>query len=271
MNIADLKSKGFVLIEYPHDLRRAVETTARLWKKFCALPMQTKLQIPYSNDSAGVGYQYQTGAGEKGDWKENFDVTKAGKDWLLDHAVKTKNLVVIDFVERAIGIVDTIKPLALDFARSVEEEYSLKGFAKEVEESVDAFFVRFIRYPGGREDGVETASAHTDQSGATFHLFESAPGFECLGKDKKWIRVPISKGETVAIGCMQLQYVSEGEIDAACHRVVAIDGGDRLSAVCFIQFKNWPKYDKKTHGRLQEKPPGFNYGMAHEQFKKLFK
>jgi len=45
----------------------------------------------------------------------------------------------------------------------------------------------------------------------------------------------------------------------------------RYSAVCFIQFKNTPKYDKETHGRLQEKKPGFNYDLSHEEFSKLFK
>jgi hypothetical protein len=36
------------------------------------------------------------------------------------------------------------------------------------------------------------------------------------------------------------------------------------------KLKNTPKYDKASHGRLQEKAPGFNYEMLQAEFEKLF-
>ncbi len=84
----------------------------------------------------------------------------------------------------------------------------------------------------------------------------------------------VASGETAIIPSMQMQLRSKGELRALTHRVIAnpetaVNG--RYSAVCFVQFKKTPKYDKDTHGRLQEKSPGFNYGLSHDDFSKLFK
>lgn len=86
--------------------------------------------------------------------------------------------------------------------------------------------------------------------------------------------MPVSEGETVIIPSMQMQLRSQGEIRALCHRVIATPEtsvAGRYSAVCFVQLKNTPKYDKDTHGRLQEKVPGFNYELPRDEFLKLFK
>jgi isopenicillin N synthase-like dioxygenase len=109
----------------------------------------------------------------------------------------------------------------------------------------------------------------------TLHLFESAPGFQALTLDsKQWIDVSFPPGETVVIPSTQMQLRSEGKLTALCHRVVATEETahtGRFSAVCFVQFSKTPKYDKDKHGRLQEKDPGFNYGMPLEEFARLFK
>jgi isopenicillin N synthase-like dioxygenase len=113
-----------------------------------------------------------------------------------------------------------------------------------------------------------------DQSGFTLHLFESAPGLQCLTFKNKWIDMPVSSGETAIIPSMQLQFRSLGKLKALCHRVIATREtaqSGRFSAVCFVQLKNTPKYDKEMHGRLQEKIPGFNYKMSPDDFKKFFK
>jgi isopenicillin N synthase-like dioxygenase len=165
-----------------------------------------------------------------------------------------------------------MQPTIIRFAEMVGDEYHLQGFADEVR--VSEFFVRFIHYFENRVVGDETATAHVDQSGFTFHLFESAPGLQCLTKEYAWIDMPVSEGETVVIPAMQLQLRSKGELEALFHRVVATEetaATGRYSAVCFVQLKNTPKYDKETHGRLQEKEPGFNYGMPSTEFAKLFK
>ncbi len=273
-SIHELKTKGFVSFSYPEDLRKAVEKTVESWKKFCDLPLEVKKGLPYSNNADGVGYEHKEGIGNKADHKENFDVTIAGQEWLRKKIEKINNPVALNFVQNATDLVGIMKPIILDFARQSEKVFHLEKFSDEVEASENAFFVRFIHYFGDRNVEDETATAHTDQSGFTLHLFESAPGLQCLTYEKEWIDMPVSEGETVIIPAMQMQLRSEGNLKALCHRVVATPETaqvGRYSAVCFVQLKNTPKYNKDVHGRLQEKLPGFNYEMSHEEFSRLFK
>ncbi len=272
--ITDLKTKGFVSLSYPANLRMAVTKAIGSWKQFCDLPTEAKKGLPYSNNADGVGYELKEGIGNKADRKENFDVTTGGQKWLEDHIENINNPTALEFVEDATALVGIMKPIVLDFARQSEEAFGLQGFVDEVDGGEDAFFVRFIHYFGDRELGEETATAHADQSGFTLHLFESAPGLQCMTFDREWIDMPVSDGETVIIPSMQMQLRSQGSLKALSHRVIATPEtteNGRYSAVCFVQLKKTPKYDKNRHGRLQEKMPGFNYDMSHEEFQTLFK
>lgn len=274
MNIKDLKNKGFVILSYPEELKGAVSDTVKSWKKFCDLPTWVKKNLPYSNNADGVGYELKDGVGNKGDRKENFDVTTSGVSWLEKNIDEIKNPTALKFIRQATALVPILKPSILKFAEASEKAFGIKGFKKEVEASEGGFFVRFIHYFGERSLGEEIAVAHTDQSGFTFHLFESEQGFQCLGYDRKWIDIPITTGGTVIIPSMQMQLKSKGILNATCHRVIATEKTmkiGRYSAVCFIQLKNTRKYDKDSHGRLQEKEPGFNYSMSPKDFSKLFK
>jgi len=271
-----LKENGFVALEYPAKLRSGVGEAIRSWKGFCALSESVKKGLPYSNGGAGVGYELKDGSGKSGDQKENFDITTSGRVWMSNNidSLTGTGSVIPKFVQRATSLVSLIRPVILDFARQAEEAFGLDCFAKEVAESEDTFFVRFIHYFGDRAVGDETATAHVDQSGFTLHLFESAPGLQCLTYDGSWIDMPVSSGETVVIPAMQMQLRSKGDLLALCHRVVATDetaSVGRYSAVCFVQLGSTPKYNKDIHGRLQEKPPGFNYEMRHDAFSLLFK
>ncbi len=273
-NIKELKTKGFVSLSYPKELRREVNKTVESWKTFCNLSIDIKKGLPYSNNADGVGYEFKEGVGNRADRKENFDVTTIGQEWLKKNSRNIDNPIVLDFIKNSTNLVGLIKPLILDFARECENEFDLKGFTGEVDQSEVNYFVRFIHYFGDRQTDEETAVSHCDQSGFTLHLFESAPGLQCLTYNGKWIDMPVSEGETVIIPAMQMQLRSKGELKALCHRVIAntetaIVG--RYSAVCFVQLKNTLKYDKDRNGRLQEKVPGFNYEMKHEDFSKLFK
>ncbi len=263
---------GRAIVAYPLDLRKAVTVAVESWKRFAALPDVVKKGLPYSNNADGVGYELKLGAGPKGDRKENFDVTIASKRWLEKNAAQIGNRVALKFVEDASALVAIVKPTVLEFAKAVEEQYGLSGFASDVEAGEGAFFVRFIHYFGDRQVGDETASAHADQSGFTLHLFENAPGLQCLPYEGSWQDMPVSQGETVIIPAMQLQLRSKGKLRALAHRVVAtVETAEqgRYSAVLFVQLPG-PKYDKDTNGRLQEKTPGFNYSMSFEDFAKLF-
>lgn len=273
--MSDLKTRGFVSVDYPKYLRDSVERAVQSWKEFCLLPLEVKKSLPYSNKAAGIGYEFKFGEGPKGDRKENFDASPAGAVWLRQHASAISNPVALRFVEDAAMLARDVQTFGFLFAQDAERELGLKGFHQEVVDSADGFFVRFIHYFGDRAAGDETASAHADQSGFTLHLFESAPGLQCLTLDeKRWVPMPVSEGETVIIPAMQLQLRSKGLLTALAHRVVATEetaAEGRFSAVCFVQLKGTPKYDKDTHGRLQEKEPGFNYGMPINEFGKLFK
>ncbi len=273
-NIKEFKTKGYVTLEYPKDLRKSVNKTIASWKLFCDLPIDVKKGLPYSNNADGVGYEFKEGIGNKADRKENFDVTTVGQEWLKKNSRSIDNPIVLDFIKDSTSLVGLMKPLILDFARQCEEEYGLVGFADEVDQSEENFFVRFIHYFGDRQVNEETAVSHCDQSGFTLHLFESDPGLQCLNFNMKWEDMPVSEGETVIIPAMQMQLRSSGELKALCHRVVAnINTAEygRYSAVCFVQLNNTPKRDKEKTGRLQEKAPGFNYNMDIKEFAKMFK
>lgn len=247
-NIQQFKTTGQYTLTYPPALRSAVEGEIARWKEFCAQPLETKKRVGYSNNGAGVGYEHKDGSGPKGDRKENMDLTDG-------------------------PLIDLIRASALDFAGECEKEHGLGGFVDEVRECT--FFVRLIHYFGDRSVGEETAASHVDQSGFTFHLYESDPGLQCLTYDThEWIDMLVSAGETVIIPAMQMQLRSRGELRALAHRVVSTEKTaktGRYSAVCFIQLRDTKKYDKDRCGRLQEKEPGFNYAMSHEEFATLFR
>jgi isopenicillin N synthase-like dioxygenase len=273
-SIENLETKGFVNVTNPVDLSRSVTAATERWQEFCGLSTDIKKSLPYSNSGTGVGYELKEGVGYKADRKENFDIALGGREWLENNISKIENPLVISFLNEALSLVEIMKPLVLDFAKQVEGEFSLDGFVDEVESSEDAFFVRFIHYFGDREIGEETATAHVDQSGFTLHLFESDPGLQCLTFDEKWIDMPVSDGQTVIIPSMQLQLRSKGILRALCHRVIANENTakhGRFSAVCFVQLKHTPKYDKERWGRLQERNPGFNYVVKYKEFKNLFR
>jgi isopenicillin N synthase-like dioxygenase len=274
LSIRNLQTKGQVVVSYPADMRQAVERAVVSWKSFCSLPAEVKQAFPYSNSGAGVGYELKWGIGPKADRKENFDVALVGKQWLGDQLKYNQNSIISEFVKDAVMLVESVRPLILDFARQVEETFQFDGFVEEIKESEDAFFIRFIHYFGDREVDEEMAVAHTDQSGFTLHLFESAPGLQCLTFGGDWVEMAVSVGKTVIIPAMQLQLRSEGELKALCHRVVATPETaqiGRYAAVCFVQLKKTPKYDKEHWGRLQEKMPGFNYNLSLEEFQGFFK
>lgn len=262
-------------MKYPETLRRPVEIAVKSWKRFCELPLKTKKGLPYSNGGTGVGYEFKDGVGKNADRKENFDVTIAGQDWIEANVEGIESAAALDFVRNSTNLVGVLKPLVLDFAEHVEKEYGLKDFKQEVADSESSFFVRFIHYFGSKEIGEEIANAHTDQSGFTFHLYESTPGLQYLGpKDLTWMNASIESGTTDIIPSMQLQLRSNGKLKALCHRVISMPESvllGRYAAVCFIQLKNTPKYDKDKWGRLQEREPGFNYEMPIGEFGKLFK
>src|ERR1700733_1610941 len=255
-NIQDFKTKGFVAVPYPQDLRNAVRQVVPLWKKFCALSMELKSAFPYFDIGGGSGYEYKDGSGNKGDRKENFDFCIQGLPRLMSQAHYVESQTILEYITSATALIDMIKPFTLDFACQVERTFGLAGFSDEITD--ESIFVRFIHYFPTEKVGEETANPHCDKTGFTLHLFENEIGLQCLGFDGKWIPMPVSESQTVIIPGMQMQLRSLGELKALCHRVeanevTARDG--RFSAVCFVMLTKTPRYNKDAYGRLQERAP----------------
>ena len=271
-DISDFETRGCISLVYPEELRAAVETVALSWKRFCALPLATKTSVPYSNNADGVGYELKDGIGEHVDHKENFDMTVSGVLWLSAHMDQIQDPTVLQFAKDMASLVHMLKPTVIDFARQVEDTYALLGITDEVTAYEDVFFVRFIHYFNERNVGDVTAAPHVDNGAFTLHLFETAKGLECMTYQGEWIEMPVSDGETVIIPGMQMQHRSKNVIRALCHRVIETEmgSGGRYSAVCFVQLKLSPKFDKDKHGRQQGLPAGYNYTMPYEEFVKLF-
>lgn len=274
--IEGFKTNGLYRLKYPTDLRASVIKALESWKKFVALPNSITDQFPYS---AGVGYEHQKGTGPTDDRKQDFHFTFDGASLLSGMAdgCSDEKLRSIshELIDAAGGLVEHLTPSVSSFAQDVETHFGLGGFKDELLASKGTWFVRFLYYPGNRKVGEATAVPHIDKSGITFHIFESAPGLQGLGyTDKKWFDTPVSDTETVIFPGYQLQYISEGKINALCHRVVANEETaqtGRYSMVVFFSLKNHPKYDKNSRGRLQDQEPGFNYGMPFEEVKEQFK
>ncbi len=274
-SIDSFVTQSYAKIPYPPELRNRVEKVASLWSKFKDLPLEVKQSIPYSNGSDGIGYEYKDGSGVKGDAKENFDVTITGREWLRKHAAKIQEPIILEFIEAAVSLITDLTPFVVDFAVQVENRANLPGFGELIAHSAKSFFLRYIHYLPGAEVGQEIASAHVDQSGITFHLYESRGGFERLDNAGVWQAEDFSGGETLVIPNVQMQYLSDGAIEAEPHRVVEL--GDsvegRMAGVLFVQIDGVLKYNKKDFGRLQEKPAGFNRkpAMPNSEFRKMFK
>ena len=277
-DIQKFKTEGLVNVSYPAELRNAVEVAMNSWKKFCELPEEVRIKFPYLPNSvngsvSGVGYELKKVPGATLDQKEDFHFTLAKEQELLDTANSISNEIAAQLIVDAKKLTEGIQILVNDFALKVEKEFSIEGFADEIERSHDVTIIRFLHYFGGASTGEEIAKAHSDKSGFTLHLYESDPGLQYLDRSYNWQEMPVSHEETVIIPGMRGQYRSKGELKATSHRVIATSDTaktGRYSAVAFVHLKDTPQYNKAGAGRLQEFKPGFNYEMPFEEFSKLF-
>ncbi len=273
-SIKSLKTEGVAMLPYAPSLKATVEEAALLWQSFCALSLEDKQTLPANSDAAGTGYEFKDGIGNHADQKENFDVATAHQSYLEELLARPIGETERRFAHAALALSKQMTPLAAQFAEQVEQEYGLSGFCEKVKASENLAFIRFIHYTGGRAAGDFIAEPHTDQSGFTFHLYETDSGCERLDYEtNEWHDMPVESGKTAVIPAMQLQYESGGELRALAHRVVATEQTKdigRYAIVCFIRLANSPVYNKATHGRLQEKEPGFNYHINPQDFSALF-
>lgn len=272
--LANLKKDGFININYPRNVRSAVEETAKAWKDFCTLDKSVKEAFVY-NDDLHAGYEFKGEAGLGKDVKENFHITKNGLSEI--EGIVDNNPSAKDFIESGKRMIDAISPFVKDVLQKIEEESGISGLADRAVQVNDKWITRFLHYFPGMPTGQEIAAVHPDKGSITLHLYESADGLEYFW-DGSWLPMPVGVDYTAAIGGMGLQYATKCEVKATNHRVVATDKTSkegRYSMVMFIQLANIPSYDKDKNGRLQDvilnKGLGFNYGMTFEEFQTLFK
>ncbi len=271
---ADLKKDGFININYPSNVRSAVEETAKAWENFCNLDKSIKEAFVYSDD-LHAGYEFKGVVGLGKDVKENFHITQNGLAEL--EAVAAKNESAKDFLESGKRMIAAINPFVKEVLQKIEEESGIVGLADRALKVSNQWITRFLHYFPGMPAGYEIAAAHPDKGSITLHLYESAEGLEYFW-DGKWMPMPVGVDYTASIGGMGLQYATECKVKAANHRVVATEKTSkegRYSMVMFIQLADIPAYDKDKNGRLQDvilnKGLGFNYGLTFEEFKGFFK
>lgn len=271
-SINELRDLGHVNVDYPEDLREAVESAVASWKAFCSLPREEKCAFNFleDNHSDGAGYELKEEAGSKKDLKENFHVT------LFQHArlLQIANNRTFTFLNDAKTLLDRMEPLILEFAKIIEEQCQIQGLLEEVKMGKPYWILRYLHYFGDQKEGSEIAAPHADKGGFTLHLYESDDGLEyyCI-KERSWKPMPVEEKQTVIIPAIQLQLWSKGELKALYHRVIATKStarNGRFSMVCFIPFQNIPMYNKNTYGSMQVHDIGFNYSLSHQEFSKYF-
>jgi isopenicillin N synthase-like dioxygenase len=257
------------MITYPDDLRNKVLRASVLWNEFCQLPDVTKQKLATSDTQSGIGYELKEKTGANTDRKENFDFNIAGSQELHEIVAGINNETVTNFVTSIQDLQTNLLPMIQQFGRDTNNE----EFESLAIRSADNVFFRFLHYPAGAQIGELIAEPHTDHSGFTFHLYETTDGCEQLATNGVWEPLPVNHDELAAFGGMQTQLVTKGLIRALCHRVTANEissKNGRFAIVCFVALEGIKKYNKKRHGRLQEKEPGFNYHMQEDEFKELF-
>lgn len=271
----NLQRDGVEMVAYPKALHENIQEVAKLWQAFCTLPPEVKRLFATNDHQSGVGYETKDGSGHHGDMKENFDYSRKGRDDLHEALSNTDNQVAHNFITSIEQLGALAQPMIEDFGTQIENSYGISGFHALTKESAPNAFFRFLHYPGERNPSAVIAEPHVDHSGFTFHLFETTDGCERLTlATKEWISLPVADGQAAAFPSMQTQLVSNGEIKGLCHRVIANEISakiGRYAIVCFIALAHTPSYDRKTHGRLQEMTPGFNYDIPQEDFRKLFR
>jgi len=266
-SISNLTKDGFVSVEYPIALRGCVTEAMNSWKEFCNLPKKEKLKLSNNDRLNDFGYMLRNDKGPRADKKELFEVSKNQLTELRRRAERIADKRALMFINKIDELITAATELIQPFARTVEEEYKLKGFEKEVMDTKDNWTFRYIHYFGNDT----LAHAHADRGGFTLHLDETCEGGECYGLNKKWKPWPVSKESTIIFPGMGLQYRSKNILKALWHRVLkdTTDQKQRFAMVAFIDFKQEYRYNDALR-RMQDFNSGFNYIISFDEFKKLF-
>ena len=271
MHIGTLDTSGFVCFDYPRSLRSAVHDAMDSWKRFCELSDEQKLMLskPNVDRTVDFGYMRRADKGPRDDNKEHFHAVLCKYSELLPRAERVGDRRATDFIHAVGDLLAESGPVVREFARAVEEHYSLCGFEQEVMVSQENWTFRYLHYFKGRP---VLSYPHADRGGFTFHLQETHSGGEYFGFDGQWHPWPVSEERTIIFPSMGLQYRSQSYLKALWHRVISTEATrveDRYSMVAFIDFKMGHRYNDRAK-RLQDFDPGFNYDMSMAELERLF-
>ncbi|MBP9756985.1 MAG: hypothetical protein KBD06_00105 [Candidatus Pacebacteria bacterium] len=270
MQVAKLRTDGFVTLQYPTQLRRQVEDAMVAWKRFCDLPYDEKAKLSGGDRIKDHGYMLRKDDGPKSDDKELFHLIKRNMPALLVQADTVQDRAAVRFVHAVDVLIDAVMPHVVQFARDCENEYDMPGFASDVAESGHEWTFRFLNYRPGRPI---MAAEHVDRGGFTLHLYESAQGGQYFGHDGSWHEWPVDHDHTIIFPSMNLQHRSQCKLKGLCHRVVANDETirtGRQSMVAFIDFLHTHQFNKYGGKRMQDFGPGELANMDFKQFDQLF-
>lgn len=271
MSQLDLAHDYVTMRPYSVVFQQAVFKAADAWREFVALPTDDKLAASAEDLQFSSGYERKLGGErESRDIKENFDYTANTTEQLGGRALSATTRA---FLEAANTLAAHVSRAIELFGAEIDVELGMTAFAKLAKQSAQNYFIRFIHYPPSPEGSV-VGEARTDHSGFTFHLYESTGGCRMLSPDaRQWQPLPVAQNEMAAFAGMQLQLATGGRVKALCHDIVANEEAareGRIAIVCFTSLEGVPRYDRNTHGRLQDMPAGFNYTMTHDEFAHLF-
>lgn len=269
-------------VKYPDELQAKVKEAVEGFEEFLTLDPDTQDVFTISDRFNGFGVERKMGDGSDAsggshDVKLNFDTTRAGIESLEAAANSIKGAngkIAQGFIKSIASLAEYAQTAISDVGALIEKRSGAQGFHTLAKESASDAYFRFLHYPADVPVGSIVGEPHPDNSGFTLHLYESTDGCEWLDGDKTtWHPMPVNEGYATSFASMQTQLVTGGEIDALWHRIVANEATHtvgRIAVVCFVSLKDTPKYDRKSHGRLQAFETGSTYGLHPEQFNNLF-
>lgn len=258
-----IQNFGYGTITYSKDLKTQIQKLAFLFKSFCDQSLNHKLLIPFEESG---GYEYKTKE-DSLDAKEDFHITKEYSFPLILNP-NMKDDAFVSFAKNILGekeLFEMLKEISSHFLRM-----TVKNFPKYALDP-NGWVLRFLHYFA--QDG-DLAYQHFDKGGHTLHLYESAPGLECFWKDN-WNPISFSENEAVFFPGGLAQLVSQCELKALWHRVVATEESAKIGRYSMVLFNDYPKYlytyNKEKFGPVQKAfNLGENYLMTPSKFIEYF-
>lgn len=268
----EMRDYGFASVESSANIKMVAEKALESWQNFYKLPSEVKSIFV----RAGNGARYQPRLMEEGrqDGEEAFCIPRSELGRL--RTIAPTNHTCSEFFQDSEVMLGELREFIVDFAIQIEGRGGayLSGLTDEVRQGIDAWSLRFSRYPPAQTTERIIGPPTVDQYGLTIHVITTTSGIRYWDESRNsWVGMSVEPEKMVIVAGLQMQYRSHCEIIALpylteSNEVSAEEGRD--SIVCFIPLVNTPKFDEAQYPMLRRKSVGFNCSMKFENFKKLF-